>query len=92
VECPLTVLEVMALGKPLITTYIGAIPEIVHNDENGLLVNPRSKEIATAIGKLLLNRDLAIKLGNNAHKYVKKFHSWEHVIDQTARVFEESLS
>jgi len=91
VECPLTVLETMAVGKPLVTTFMGAIPEIVQDGVNGLLVNPRAKEIGHAITKLLQNKELASKLGKNARNYVEKFHSWDHVTEQTALVFSECL-
>ena len=92
VECPLTVLETMALGKPLVTTFMGAIPEIVQDSVNGLLVNPRPKEIGLAITKLLRNKKLAFKLGKNARSYIEKFHSWDYVARQTARVFQECLA
>jgi len=92
VECPLTVLEAMAVGKPVITTFTGAIPEIVQDGITGLLVNPRAEEIGFAITKLLQNKKLAFKLGMNARNYVEKFHSWNHVTEQTAAVFTECLA
>lgn len=92
VECPLTVLEAMAVGKPLITTFMGAIPEIVQDSVNGLLVNPRAEEIGFATKKLLQNKKLASKLGKNARNYVEKFHSWDDVTEQTAAAFQECLA
>jgi len=92
IECPLTVLESMALAKPLITSYSGAIPEIVKNNENGVLINPYSREIAKAILTLLRNRNLAVQLGVNARKCVEKYYSWQKVIDQTEYAFEKSIS
>ena len=92
VECPLTVLEAMAVGKPLITTFMGAIPEIVQEGVTGLLVKPRAEEIGFAITKLLHNKKLAFKLGKNARNYVEKFHSWDHVTEQTAVIFQKCLA
>lgn len=90
IECPLTVLETMAVGKPVITTKVGAIPEVVQNGITGLIVDPRSREIGAAIAKLLANRDLGFELGSNACDYVRKFHSWNYIVDQTIEVFQES--
>jgi len=92
VECPLTVLEAMAVGKPVITTFTGAIPEIVQEGITGLLVNPKAEEIGFALTKLLGNKELALKLGKNARNWVEKFHSWDHTTEQTVAVFKECLA
>jgi glycosyltransferase involved in cell wall biosynthesis len=89
VECPLTVLEVMALGKPLITTNINAIAEIVQTGISGLVVRPKADQIATAITFLLKNEDLAMRLGSRAREYVKKYHSWDFVVNKTAGILNE---
>jgi glycosyltransferase involved in cell wall biosynthesis len=91
VECPLTVLEVMALGKPLITTNINAIAEIVQTGISGLVVRPKVDQIATAISYLLKNEDLAMRLGSKAREYVKKYHSWDFVVNKTAGILNESV-
>ncbi len=65
--CPLAMLEAMALGKPVIGSRTGAIPEIIRNRENGLLVNPGSaEEIAEAIMTLVESPVLRKRLAENA--------------------------
>ncbi len=91
VECPLTVLEAMAVGKPLVTTPIGAIPEIVKDGVTGLLVKPREKEIGAAITTLLKNEQLATRIAQNARRYVETYHSWDYITEQTRKAFQESL-
>ena len=44
---PVVIMEAMALGRPVISTYIAGIPELVQHHENGWLV-PASDEIALA--------------------------------------------
>ncbi len=65
--CPLSLLEGMAMRKAVIASRTGAIPEIIRDRENGLLVNPGSaEEIAGAIMELIENPALRKRLGENA--------------------------
>lgn len=65
--CPLTMLEAMALGKAIIGSRAGAIPEVIHHRENGLLTEPgASEEIARAILELAENPALRARLAQNA--------------------------
>jgi glycosyltransferase involved in cell wall biosynthesis len=40
-QLPMVILEAMAAGLPVIATNVGAIPEIIVNKKNGLIVNPK---------------------------------------------------
>ena len=61
----LPAIEAMACGVPLVATTGGALPEVVGNDgETGLLVAPDDPgELASAIGRILDDPDLAARLG-----------------------------
>jgi len=92
VECPLTILEAMAAGKPVISTRVAAIPEIVKDRTTGLLVKPKKEAISSAILMMLRNRNLASYLGENARKHVDKFHSWEYITRKTRDAFQQWLA
>jgi glycosyltransferase involved in cell wall biosynthesis len=65
--CPLALLEGMAMGKAVIGSRAGAMPEIIRDRENGLLVNPGSaEEIADAIMTLVESPSLRKHLAENA--------------------------
>ncbi len=93
VECPLTVLESMAMEKPLITTWIGAIPEIVHDGENGILIPPKDpKEIADKVISLLQDKRLGIEIGKKARRHVERFFDWKTIVRQTLTVFNQAAN
>ena len=61
---PLTILEAMACGKPVIATNVGGIPEIVKDGENGILVYPKDPEtLYMAMNELLGDREKREKMG-----------------------------
>jgi len=74
-------LEAMSCGLPIIATNVGGIPEIVENNINGLLVNPKNaNQIAEKILEMLENRRKMQIISNNNKAKAKKF-SWEHIVD-----------
>ncbi|MFN6486381.1 MULTISPECIES: glycosyltransferase family 4 protein [unclassified Nostoc] len=69
---PMALLEAMSWGLAVITTGVGGIPEIVTQDQNGLLVNPGDiQQLSEAMQSLIANENLRISLGNNARLRVK---------------------
>jgi glycosyltransferase involved in cell wall biosynthesis len=65
--CPISMLEAMALGRPIIASRVAAIPEVLRDGENGLLVEPGSSAgIADAIRRLVRDEPLATRLGEGA--------------------------
>lgn len=61
---PLSIIEAMTYGKPILTTPVGAIPEIVSHGKNGLLFNPGDEEgIANSINTLMNNKKQCLYMG-----------------------------
>ena len=70
---PIVLLEAMAMGKPVVATKVGGIPEIV-DEKVGILVGPKNpRRLADAIEKLLSDEKLRKKLGENGLKKAAKF-------------------
>jgi len=79
-EGPSTVvLEALALGKAVVATRVGGIPEVVEDGETGLLVPPRDpRALADAICTLLADRSRAQLLGEKGRRAV-----WDRFCDAT---------
>lgn len=87
---PLSVLEAMAAGKPVIATRIIGTEEAVDHGKTGLLVPAQSAaELAVAIRTLLSDRALACEMGVAAKKRVKESFSSEVMARGVARVYDE---
>jgi glycosyltransferase involved in cell wall biosynthesis len=70
--------EAMNFGLPIIATTAGAIPELVTDGVNGILVRPaNSKSIAAAISKLYENKELIRKFSRNNLERIKNLSTWE---------------
>jgi glycosyltransferase involved in cell wall biosynthesis len=68
---PISLLEAMALEKPVISTNINGIPEAVKHLKTGYLIESgNAEELAFAIRKLKDDIELRLKLGKAARKYI----------------------
>jgi L-malate glycosyltransferase len=73
---PLTILEAMALGKPVVAPKVGGIPEIISHGEDGLLVEGREPEkFARLCLELMENKDLRMNVGDRAAKKIAAYFS-----------------
>jgi len=92
-ECPLTVLESMAMEKPVVTTYAGSLSEIVENGRTGFLVPPANViSYSQAIVKILNDEQLSSEMGKRAREYVEKFHDWDIIAKSTFNVFQKAMN
>ncbi len=87
---PAVVLEAMAAGLPVVATPVGAIPDLVKDGEEGLLVPPRDPlALEGAIRRLTESPQLRQSMGGRARARVEAHFSLEAVIDQLDGVYRE---
>lgn len=83
---PVSIIEAMALGFPIISTNVGGIPYLLQDQGTGLLVSPNDKRaMLGAIKKLLQNTELTENLSQNARYQSQKF-DWEIVKEEWKKV------
>lgn len=76
---PVSLLEAMALGLPIVSTNVGGIPYIIKSGKNGLLCETQDVNGMVSHIKALVDQpELASKLSKNARSYVQ-FYDWDQV-------------
>jgi N-acetyl-alpha-D-glucosaminyl L-malate synthase BshA len=91
-SAPLTLLEALSCGLPVIATNVGGIPEIVTDGENGFLVQVKHPEgIAEKILELNNHKALRERLGLKARQNILRNYTAERVVRQYLDVYEEVL-
>jgi glycosyltransferase involved in cell wall biosynthesis len=87
---PQSLLEAMYLGKPVIASKVGGIPEAVENGVTGILVKPEIDAISSAIIDLIGDKGKSARLGENAEKFVRSTFSWENIAQDFRRLYVNS--
>ncbi|MDF2013285.1 glycosyltransferase family 4 protein [Priestia megaterium] len=68
---PMAILESMNFGLPIISTYVGGIPEVIINNDNGYLINPGDIDNLTkALTSLLTNKQLRLEMGRKNREII----------------------
>lgn len=84
---PYVVLEAMVLGKPVIATRVGAIPEMLE-DDCGCLVEPQDVAgLKMALSRLMADGDLRRRLGRKANERVVARYSLDAVFSEYAELW-----
>ena len=89
---PLSVMEYMAAGLPIVATDVGGLPELIGDGVTGLLVPPRSPEaLALAIDRLATDPALARRLGDAAGELRSRDYDIDVWVGRLERLYDELL-
>jgi glycosyltransferase involved in cell wall biosynthesis len=85
-------LEYMAMGKPVVGTTVNAIPEIISDGLNGILVPPRDGVgMGRAILELLENDQKRIEFGKKSRELIEEKFTLDKFASQTEEVYFQAL-
>ena len=88
----LTLIEAMAAGKPVVGIRMGAVPEIIRDGVDGLLVDPEDiGGLAQGIARLLSDREFAERVGRQGQLLVRERFSVERMAIEVEQVYQEVL-
>jgi len=86
----IAILEAMAMGKPIVASNVGGIPEVL--DNAGILIPPRNVEaLYNALEMLIIDEKLREELGMRAQERAQKF-AWDRAVEQLIHAYEEVMS
>jgi len=84
----LSILEAMALSRPVVASNVGGIPEVIEDGVSGLLVEPHDADgLAQAISRLLLDHQLADMIGRAGHDVVRAKFCLDHMVAEVSAIY-----
>lgn len=87
-----SIMEYMALGKPVVAVDSGGTNELVRDGITGFLVpHAEPKIMAQCIGKLLDNNDLALRLGENGKRQIKENFTLNRMTEDYLELYSEII-
>jgi len=87
------VIEASACALPVVVSDVGGLPEVVRNDETGLIV-PRDDvpALQSALKRLVLDAALRARLGQRGRAHVEREYDWGHCVDLMERCLERVIA
>ena len=83
----------MACELPVITTKAGALPELVADGDNGILVEPGDvPALAAAIRRLLTDVELRQRMGSAGREAAENKFNWQEAARRTLEVYQQALA
>lgn len=90
---PMTILEAMAAQVPIIATNVGAVPNVIQDQKNGICIPPGNAEtLAAALIELIEDGEKRKRFASAAYQDVCARFSDEHMAHQYRKIYEEILS
>lgn len=89
----LSILEAMALSRPVVASAVGGIPEMIEDGRSGLLVPPHDRDaLARAVTRLLLDHQYADLLGRAGRDLVHERFCVELMVRAIESIYDESVA
>ena len=85
-------IEAIEYGLPVVASNVGGIPDVIINEQTGLLVEAKNSDALTnAFLKLKSDQALSQKLVSGARAHIRKYFSWKPIIKNQMEVYKSVL-
>ncbi|OGC89010.1 MAG: hypothetical protein A2142_07140 [candidate division Zixibacteria bacterium RBG_16_48_11] len=92
-NCPMAILEAFALGKPVLASDLGSLPELVKNNENGLLFETKSvRDLTDKILKLYRQPQVVREYGEKARRMIEQEFSAEKYYPKLMQIYQKLVT
>lgn len=87
------IVEASACAVPVVVSSVGGLPEVVIQDETGLIVDKKDTQAAAeAIERLILNPELRKEMGERGREHVLSVYDWDLNLRQMSEIYAAVLS
>ena len=90
---PVTVIEALAAGKPVVAYEVGGVPDVVREGVDGFLVEPGSTSgMAERLAQLAADRELGRRLGEAGRERVLERYGVGRLLDDVDQLYRETIA
>ena len=70
---PVTLIEAMGTGLPIVASWVGGIPDMIEHEVSGLLIKPELEELVSTMERIIADGKLRTRIGEAAKDRAEKF-------------------
>jgi glycosyltransferase involved in cell wall biosynthesis len=90
---PVSAIEALAAGRPVVATRVGGVPDVVRDGEDGFLVDPGAvDDLAVRLAKLAADPSLRERMGAAGRERVLKRYAVDRLVDDVDRLYRSLLT
>jgi glycosyltransferase involved in cell wall biosynthesis len=90
---PVSAIEALAAGRPVVATRVGGVPDVVRDGEDGFLVEPgATDELAERLARLACDPELRRRMGDAGRARVLPRYAVDRLVDDIDRLYRALLS
>lgn len=90
---PQSILQALAMKRPVVASDAGAIREVIIDGETGFLIKPKDPiQLAEKVVELYKNRNLIIKFGENSRRLVEEGYSFDGMLNKIETLYTRLLN
>lgn len=87
------VIEASSCGLPVVVTRVGGLPEVVHHETTGLIVERDDAEaLAAALLRLVTDANLRARYGAAGRAWVESEYEWRHCVQSMLQVYKDAIA